>query len=123
MSTDEPSNVEKVWDKDFPLRTVALRVNVRAAKFWSDEKVRSKVQEALANHGWFVDSSFDVLTDILAGPIVDEHRVYKIIRFYQDENVTPEVIKTGLTLMEAQAHCKDETTHGEGWFDGYDEEA
>jgi len=45
---------------------------------------------------------------------------YKIIRFFfKGEN---EVIKTGLTLEEAQEHCSREDTHGDGWFDGYDEE-
>lgn len=45
---------------------------------------------------------------------------YKIIRFrFKGSNKT---IKTGLTLEEAQAHCQREDTHGEGWFDGYDEE-
>ena len=43
---------------------------------------------------------------------------YKIIRFRQDgEN---EVLVRGLTLEQAQAHCRCEDTHGEGWFDGYD---
>lgn len=42
---------------------------------------------------------------------------YKIIRFNRDaEN---EEIETGLTLEEAQEHCQQEDTHGEGWFDGY----
>lgn len=45
---------------------------------------------------------------------------YKIIRFHQDDD--NEVIATGLTLEEAQTHCKDPSTHGEGWFDGYEEE-
>lgn len=46
--------------------------------------------------------------------------MYKIIRF----RVTGEikVIKTGLTLEEAQEHCEREDTHGNGWFDGYTEE-
>lgn len=51
---------------------------------------------------------------------------YKIIRFrFQGEN---EVIATGLTLAEAQAHCNDESTHGgdtedgTAWFDGYEAE-
>ena len=45
---------------------------------------------------------------------------YKIIRFrFGKENQT---IQTGLTLEEAQAHCQDNETHGDGWFDGYTEE-
>ncbi len=35
---------------------------------------------------------------------------YKIIRFYQDDKVEREVIRTGLTLEEAQAHCHDPET-------------
>lgn len=47
-------------------------------------------------------------------------KTYKIIRFhFQGEN---HVIERGLSLAEAQAHCNREDTHGEGWFDGYDEE-
>lgn len=42
---------------------------------------------------------------------------YKIIRFKRDaEN---EVLETGLTLEEAQAHCQDPATSGDGWFDGF----
>ena len=45
---------------------------------------------------------------------------YKIIRFKRDGE--SEVIKEGLTLAEAQAHCQSEDTEGEGWFDGYNKE-
>jgi len=59
--------------------------------------------------------------------------MYKIMRYFKNGN--EEVIKTGLTLEEAQEHCNDPETssrtaknaddyteqHGE-WFDGYDEE-
>jgi len=45
---------------------------------------------------------------------------YKIIRFRFEGN--NRVIKRGLTLEEAQAHCQDPSTSGEGWFDGYDKE-
>lgn len=45
---------------------------------------------------------------------------YKIVRFkFQQDS---EVIRTGLSLEEAQEHCNDESTHGDGWFDGYTEE-
>ena len=46
---------------------------------------------------------------------------YKIIRFRFNHDKY--VLKPGLTLDEAQAHCRREYTHGDGWFDGYEEEA
>jgi hypothetical protein len=46
-------------------------------------------------------------------------QTYKIIRFFFDGDA--ENKETGLTLEEAQAHCKREDTHGDGWFDGYTE--
>ena len=51
-------------------------------------------------------------------------KTYCIIRFRKtrDTQGGNEIIKTGLTLEEAQKHCNDESTHGEGWFDGYTEE-
>ena len=45
---------------------------------------------------------------------------YKIIRFRL--NGKNRTIKKGLTLKEAQKHCSKESTHGNGWFDGYDKE-
>ena len=48
---------------------------------------------------------------------------YKIVRFYARENHPSnlKVIKTGLTLKEAQAHCNREDTQKKGeWFDGYE---
>lgn len=47
---------------------------------------------------------------------------YKIVRFYQDIRKNSRVIDTGLTLKQAQEHCKREDTHKAGvWFDGYSE--
>ena len=46
---------------------------------------------------------------------------YKIVRFYQDDR-PKEVIVRGLTQAQAQAHCQRDDTHGDGWFDGYEEE-
>lgn len=45
---------------------------------------------------------------------------YKIVRFrFEGDN---EVVVRGLTLEQAQAHCQRDDTHGDGWFDGYDED-
>lgn len=46
---------------------------------------------------------------------------YKIVRMYADDR-EPLVGARGLSLEEAQAHCRREDTHGDGWFDGYEEE-
>lgn len=62
---------------------------------------------------------------------------YKIVRLYKDAGIRSRVIARGLTLEEAQAHCRDPETSsstctkyhnrkrterlGE-WFDGYAEE-
>jgi hypothetical protein len=45
---------------------------------------------------------------------------YMIVRFYRKEGKKNKVMKTGLTLEQAQAHCSDGKTHKAGeWFDGY----
>lgn len=49
---------------------------------------------------------------------------YVIVRFHFD-TAHPDhrrVIRRGLTLEEAQEHTNDESTHGDGWFDGYTDE-
>lgn len=53
---------------------------------------------------------------------VDDAPTYKIVRNYRDFSRASKVILTGLTLEEAQAHCRRDDTRGEGWVDGYDEE-
>lgn len=49
---------------------------------------------------------------------------YKIVRFFhpsQDRN--NQTMEKGLTLEQAQAHCKDPATRKDGvYFDGYTEE-
>ena len=53
--------------------------------------------------------------------------MYKIIRFFRSGK-TPRTISRGLTLEEAQAHCRLESTHKKDkdglviWFDGYEKE-
>lgn len=59
---------------------------------------------------------------------------YKINRYFQDDTKKTEVVRTGLSLNEAQEHCHNmetssTTCEGEeglsrtrkygGWFDGY----
>ena len=62
--------------------------------------------------------------------------MYKIVRMFQRPDQKRRTIKTGLTLEEARAHCRDPETssrtatssearryteeHGP-WFDGYEE--
>lgn len=48
---------------------------------------------------------------------------YKIVRIYRPDLDRPSrVVKRGLSLAEAQEHCRRDDTHGDGWFDGYEEE-
>ncbi len=48
---------------------------------------------------------------------------YAIVRHYAPHlNKQNRVIKRGLTLEQAQTHCKDPSTRKDGeWFDGYTE--
>lgn len=50
----------------------------------------------------------------------DDDPTYSIVRFFR--NGADEVIKSGLTLEEAKAHCNQIDTSGDGWFDGYRED-
>lgn len=49
---------------------------------------------------------------------------YKIVRKCFNERAADHnlVIRTGLTLEEAQEHCQRDDTQGDGWFDAYYEE-
>lgn len=54
-------------------------------------------------------------------PAAPAAETYKVTRVYRDSD-RRETIRTGLTLEEAQAHCKDPATKGDGWMDTYDDE-
>lgn len=62
---------------------------------------------------------------------------YKIVRHYRDREPNKRIIRTGLTLAQAQAHCGDAESSSKTatsatakartrkmgpWFDGYDVE-
>ncbi len=47
---------------------------------------------------------------------------YSIYRVYEDLDKDQELIAEGLTLKEAQAHCSQPDTQGDGWFDGFERE-
>lgn len=51
----------------------------------------------------------------------EEAPTFKIVRVYRDFRLS-KIIKTGLTEKEAQAHCTDPTTAGDGWMDTYRKE-
>lgn len=73
----------------------------------------------------------------IKGKKMADTRTYKIKRFHRDDSDLNFTVKTGLTLAEAQEHCRDPETssstatqpeaieytrkHGP-WFDGYTEE-
>jgi hypothetical protein len=46
-------------------------------------------------------------------------KLYSIVRFYKKPHKPNKVIKTGLTLQQAQQHCQDPKTSTKDWFDGY----
>lgn len=43
---------------------------------------------------------------------------YSIVRFYRDDRPS-EVIRRGLSIEQAKAHCAAPSTRGEDFFDGY----
>jgi predicted house-cleaning NTP pyrophosphatase (Maf/HAM1 superfamily) len=49
-----------------------------------------------------------------------DDKTYRINRFQLHGAST--VIRTGLTLKQAQKHCRREDSHTDVWFDGYEEE-
>lgn len=68
--------------------------------------------------------------------VPSEPRNYTVVRFYFDARIRQRVIRRGLTLAEAQAHCNDPETSSSTatgkvarartnalgpWFDGYRE--
>lgn len=45
---------------------------------------------------------------------------YKIVRIYKDLNMKSKLMKRGLSLQDAQSHCRDKKTMKKGvYFDSY----
>jgi hypothetical protein len=87
------------------------------------ESVAEAKHKALEyNTGWY-DGAWEkakTTVEYLAQEIEGVGKTYKVIRHYK--TAPNKVIKTGLTLAEAKDWCRRDDTHGDGWFDGYDEE-
>jgi len=45
---------------------------------------------------------------------------YQIVRFFQ--NGEWEIKSNGYTLEDAKEWCNDPASHGDGWFDGFEQE-
>ena len=60
------------------------------------------------------------LMDPTDARILEQSPCYRIRRFYRETGRRPHTIRIGVTLAEAQEHCRRPETRGEGWFDGYD---
>lgn len=45
-------------------------------------------------------------------------RIYRIRRFRRSGG--GRTVRSNVTLTEAQGHCSNPNTKGDGWFDGYD---
>ena len=66
-------------------------------------------------------SGIDKLEGAKGVLVMVDQQTYKIVRFYRG-NHNPQVIKRGLTLAEARAHCSRPDTKADNWFDGYQPE-
>jgi len=73
------------------------------------------LENAMASHGIEADIQGQDGTHY-HGFVIIPKKLYKIVRFNRKGSRT---LFRGLTLEQAQAHCQNPSTEGNGWFDGY----
>ena len=65
----------------------------------------------------FARCSMDSLPTVI---VEEESQLYEVVRFFGPTPGRPtEVQLRDLTLEEAQEHCSDPSSEGDGWFDGF----
>lgn len=75
---------------------------------------------------WLFDRAASIGIDLDTNEVTgggddeDDDGPYVILRMRFEGDTT--IVRTGLTLAEAQEHCRREDTHGDGWFDGYEDQ-
>ena len=98
------------WD-DAPVEARAS--NVKAAVEKIAEEAEGDVAVVFAPTSNVFSTTYDVF-------VRGGMPTYRVKRFSRGKPA--EVRRTGLTLEEAQAHCNDNGTRGDDWFDGYERE-
>jgi hypothetical protein len=107
-----------------------------------DSRAMDLIARLMSGNEWSPDT-LDQIADIVRSTgreiaeVEGDETTYEVVRFYQDPDIPNEVIKSGLSLEEAQAHCNDPETSSSTatspaarqltidagpWFDGYREE-
>lgn len=109
---------ERATSDEIRARLEYLRGELRAERISMGELLEL---QGLAAH---IEPGDVELLEAAGVPEHEPERTYKIIRLYVEEGHPDhrKVIRTGLTLDEARAHCNDPSTRTDEWFDGFEEE-
>jgi len=130
--------------------TAHVQVNAQQERFgvardgdgFTEQVVTLVIRNTSDTRGWDWRALLDESDVLLVGWYGVDYKqggpvTYKIVRNYFDSELNGEVVTTGLTLEQAQAHCRNpetssrtatspaavERTQAHGpWFDGYTEE-
>jgi hypothetical protein len=111
-------------------QTVTLTIRYDPESQSPPEYFESYLEWVIGNWPTLLDVGQDEITVEDVGPVVVvEPSTYQIIRcsvdgdeWFEDLISPDQIIKTGLTLEEAQEWCRREDSRGDRWFDGYREE-